>query len=158
MRELPARHALGMTDEIWYGLSDAERKEHVSLNVVKANYGPSGTSWWFKKGPKIGWQAIKLEPVYLLPKGQMNSQSQLSRKITDLIKANPGRITERALRDKYSGLNGKLGASESEVKRTLQRLLDEGNVISRAPTDQERKLHRLSHNVKAVLDLPEMAG
>jgi hypothetical protein len=149
MREKEAKH---------FGLSDAERKEHVSLNVVKANYGPSGTSWWFKKGPIIGWQAIKLEPVYLLPKGQMNSQSQLSRKITDLIKANPGRITERALRDKYSGLNGKLGASESEVKRTLQRLLDEGNVISRAPTDQERKLHRLSHNVKAVLDLPEMAG
>jgi hypothetical protein len=78
--------------------------------------------------------------------------------MADLIKANPGRITERALRDKYSGLNGKLGASESEVKRTLQRLLDEGNVISRAPTDQERKLHRLSHNVKAVLDLPELAG
>lgn len=149
MREKEAKH---------FGLSDAERKEHVSLNVVKANYGPSGTSWWFKKVPIIGWQAIKLEPVYLLPKGQLNSQSQLSRKITDLIKANPGRITERALRDKYSGLNGKLGASEAEVKRTLQRLLDEGNVISRAPTDQERKLHRLSHNVKAVLDLPELSG
>ena len=88
----------------------------------------------------------------------MATLSQLSRKITDLIKANPGRITERSLRDKYAGLNGKLGASESEVKRTLQRLLDEGNVISRSPTDQERKLHRLSHNVKGILDLPEVAG
>jgi hypothetical protein len=149
MREKEAKH---------FGLSDAERKEHVSLNVVKANYGPSGTSWWFKKVPVQGWQAIKLEPVYLLPKGQLASLSQLSRKITDLIKANPGRITERALRDKYSGLNGKLAASESEVKRTLQRLLDEGNLISRPPTDQERKLNRLSHNVKDILDLPELAG
>lgn len=148
MREKEAKH---------FGLSDAERKEHISLNVVKANYGPSGTSWWFKKAPVQGWQAIKLEPVLLLPKGQMATLNVLSRKITDLIKANPGRITERALRDKYAGLNGKLGASESEVKRTLQRLLDEGNVISRAPTDQERKLHRLSHNVKAILDLPEVA-
>lgn len=149
MREKEAKH---------FGLSDAERKEHISLNVVKANYGQSGTSWWFKKVPVIGWQAIKLEPVFLLPKGQMATLNQLSRKITDLIKANPGRITERALRDKYSGLNGKLAASEAEVKRTLQKLLDEGNVISRAPTDQERKLHRLSHNVKAVLDLSELAG
>jgi len=149
MREKEAKH---------FGLSDAERKEHVSLNVVKANYGPSGTSWWFKKAPVQGWQAIKLEPVFLLPKSQMATLNQLSRKITDLIKANPGRITERALRDKYAGLNGKLGASEAEVKRTLQRLLDEGNVISRLPTDQERKLHRLSHNVKDILDLPEVAG
>ena len=149
MREKEAKH---------FGLSDAERKEHVSLNVVKANYGPSGTSWWFKKASVQGWQAIKLEPVFLLPKSQMGTLNQLSRKITDLIKANPGRITERALRDKYAGLNGKLGASESEVKRTLQRLLDEGNVISRLPTDQERKLHRLSHNVKDILDLPEVAG
>lgn len=149
MREKEAKH---------FGLSDSERKEHVSLNVVKANYGPSGTSWWFKKVPVQGWQAIKLEPVLLLPKSQMTTLSQLSRKITDLIKANPGRMTERSLRDKYAGLNGKLGASESEVKRTLQRLLDEGNVISRSPTDQERKLHRLSHNVKGILDLPEVAG
>lgn len=149
MREKEAKH---------FGLSDAERKEHVSLNVVKANYGPSGTSWWFKKLPVQGWQAIKLEPVFLLSKSQMTILSQLSRKITDLIKANPGRISERSLRDKYAGLNGKLAASESEVKRTLQRLLDEGNVVRRFPTDQERKLHRLSHNVKEILDLPEVAG
>lgn len=148
MREKEAKH---------FGLSDAERKEHVSLNVVKANYGPSGTSWWFKKVPIIGWQAIKLEPVLLLPKGQMATLNVLSRKITDLIKANPGRISERSLRDKYAGLNGKLAASEAEVKRTLQRLLDEGNVVRRSPTDQERKLHRLSHNVKEILDLPEVA-
>ena len=149
MREKEAKH---------FGLSDVERKEHVSLNVVKANYGPSGTSWWFKKMPVQGWQAIKLEPVFLLPKSQMATLNQLSRKITELIKANPGRISERSLRDKYAGLNGKLAASEAEVKRTLQRLLDEGNVVRRSPTDQERKLHRLSHNVKEVLDLPEVAG
>ncbi len=149
MREKEAKH---------FGLNDSDRKEHVSLNVVKANYGPSGTSWWFKKVPVQGWQAIMLEPVILLPKSQMATLNQLSRKITDLIKNNPGRISERALRDKYSGLNGQLAASESEVKRTLQRLLDEGNLIRRSPTDQERKLHRLSHNVKEILDLLEMAG
>lgn len=149
MREKEAKH---------FSLNDVERKEHVSLNVVKANYGPSGTSWWFKKVPVQGWQAIKLEPVFLLPKSQMATLNQLSRKITDLIKANSGRITERALRDKYAGLNGKLAASEAEVKRTLQRLLDEGNVVRRSPTEQERKLHRLSHNVKEILDLPELAA
>ena len=150
-------HVMREKEAKLFGLSDAERKDHVSLNVVKANYGPSGTSWWLKKVPVTGWQAIKLEPVFLLPKGQLASLNQLSRKITDLIKAYPGRITGRALRDKYAGLNGKLGASESEVKRTLQRLLDEGNLISRPPTDQERRLHRLSHNVKDILDLPEVA-
>jgi hypothetical protein len=149
MREKEAKH---------FGMSDIERKEHVSLNVVKANYGPSGTSWWFKKVAVSGWQAIELEPVFLLPKSQMATMSLLSRKITDLIKDNPGRITERALRDKYAGQSGKLAASEAEVKRTLHRLLDEGNLIRRPPTDEERKLHRLSHNVKEVLGLPEMAA
>ncbi len=149
MREKEAKH---------FGLSDAERKEHVGLNVVKANYGPSGTSWWFKKESVPGWQAIKLSPVLLLPKNQLAGLSLLSKKITDLVKAHPAQITERALRDKYAGLNGKLAASESEVKRTLQRLLDEGNLIRRAPTASERKTHRLSHNVKEVLDSPEVAA
>jgi hypothetical protein len=149
MREKEAKH---------FGLSDADRKDHICLNVVKANYGPSGTSWWFKKEAVAGWQAIKLESVYLLPKNQMATQSQLSRRIIDLIKSMPGQISERALRDKYSGLNGKLEASEADVKRTLQRQLDEGTLIRRAPTEDERKLYRLSHNVKETLDLPEMAG
>jgi hypothetical protein len=62
-------------------LTDAERKEHVRLNVVKANYGPSGNFLGgSKRCPVQGWQAIKLEPVLLLPKNQDgNLKDELNR-------------------------------------------------------------------------------
>jgi hypothetical protein len=44
------------------------------------------------------------------------------------------------------------------TKNISLNFLDEGNLIRRAPTASERKTHRLSHNVKEVLDSPEVAA
>jgi AAA domain/Primase C terminal 2 (PriCT-2) len=145
MREKEGRH---------FGLSDAERKEHVCMHVVKANYGPTGGSWWFKKEVIPNWSAVELVPVLLLPKGQANTQSTLARKITDIVRATPGQLSSRALRDRYSGSNGKLGASERYVRDALERLLNDGLLILRPPTKSEREKHRLSANTREVLDLP----
>lgn len=145
MREKDAKH---------YGLSDAERKEHVCMQVVKANYGPTGGSWWFKKEVIPQWHAVELVPVLLLPKGQANTQSALNRKIIDIVKANPGQLTGRALRDRYSGTNGHLGVSEQKVRDALRRLVMEGALVLRPPTKVEREKYRLSANIREVLDLP----
>ena len=73
----------------------------------------------------------------MLPKGQMAKLNKLNLKNTDVIKANPERVTERVIRNKYSGLNGELGASKAEVKRALQ---------------------SLSHIVKTILDVHEVSN
>jgi hypothetical protein len=146
MRKEEAKH---------YGFTDDERKQHVSLSVVKANYGPSGRQWWFKKEIIPDWHVLRLVPVFLLPKGQAQIQSSLGRKICDLVKSKPAQLTVRVLRDRYSGLKRDLGASERDVRQAVERSLEEGNLILRAPSDDERNRYRISPNVREVLDLPK---
>lgn len=143
MREKEAKH---------FGFNDSQRKEHVSLSVVKANYGKSNQQWWLRKQVVPGWQAVELVPVFLLPKGQAQSQSGLVRRIVDIVKADPGKLTRRALRD-LSGVKRSLGASEREVSQALQKALDEGVLTLRATNQEDRKRHKLSANVREVLDV-----
>lgn len=91
-------------------------------------------------------------PVILLPKGQAQTQSGLVRRILDMVKAQPGKLTRRSLRD-LSGVKRSLGASEREVSEALQRALDDGLLALRAPTLQDRNLYKLSANVREVLDI-----
>lgn len=147
-------HVMREKEAKYYGLSDEERKNHVCMQVVKANYGPSGGSWWFKKEVIPDWHAIELVPEFLLPKGQAATQSALDRKMIDVVKTSPGQLTGRALRDRYSGTNGHLGVSEQKVRDALHRLLSDGILILRPPTKAERDKHRLSANIREVLDLP----
>jgi hypothetical protein len=149
-------HTMREKEAKQFGLSDDDRKEHVCMQVVKANYGPNGGSWWFKKQVIPNWHAIELVPIFLLPKALANTHSTLMRKLIDLVKSHPAQLTNRGLRDRYSGTNGHLGASERVVRETVQRALLEGTLISRHPTRAERDKYRLSSNVREVLDLPEM--
>jgi RecA-family ATPase len=144
MREKEAKH---------FGFGDKQRKEHVSLSVVKANYGSSNQQWWLRKDVVDRWQVVELVPVFLLPKGQAQTHSALVRRIVDMIKAEPGKLTRRALRDR-SGVKRVLGASERDVGDALQRALKEGLLTSREPSDVERRQYKLSANVHEVLDLP----
>lgn len=143
MREKEAKH---------FGFSGNQRKEYVSLSVVKANYGNPNQQWWLRKDVVQGWQAVELVPVILLPKGQAQTQSGLVRRILDMVKAQPGKLTRRSLRD-LSGVKRSLGASEREVSEALQRALDDGLLALRAPTLQDRNLYKLSANVREVLDI-----
>lgn len=138
----------------YYGLSDEDRKVHVCMQVVKANYGPSDGSWWFKKEVVPNWHAVELVPTFLLPKVAANMHSTLTRKVIDIVRANPGKLTCRALRDHYSGKSKQLGASERNVRDALQRALTEGVLILRAPSQAERGQSKLGGAVREVLDLP----
>ena len=146
-------HTMRDKDAKHFGFSDKQRKEHVSLSVVKANYGSSNQQWWLRKDLVDLWQVVELVPVFLFPKGQAQGQSLLTKKIIDMVMAEPGKLTRRALRDR-SGIKRALGASERDVSDALQRALNEGALILRSPSDEERKRHRLSANVHEVLDLP----
>lgn len=137
-----------------FGFDDDQRKAHVCLSVVKANYGNGNQQWWLRKEVVQGWQVAKLVPAYLMPKGQAQTQPSLVKKLLDVIKRHPGQLSSRALRDRYAGVSGELGASEREVRGALERALQEGQVIARAPTDEERKRYRLSPNIREVLDIP----
>jgi hypothetical protein len=145
-------HTMREKEAKYYGFNDRDRKEHVSLSVVKANYGKSNQQWWLRKEVVHGWQTVELVPVFLFAKGQAQTQSGLVRRIVDLVKADPGKLTRRAIRDQ-SGVKRALAASERDVGDALQRALDEGPLVLRAPTQDERARYKHSANVREVLDI-----
>jgi RecA-family ATPase len=147
-------HTMREKEAKYYGFNDRERKEHVSLSVVKANYGKSNQQWWLRKEVVQGWQTVELVPVLLFAKGQVQTQSGLVRRIVDLVKADPGKLTRRAIRDQ-SGVKRSLAASERDVSDALQRALDDGHLVLRTPTEDERGRYKHSANVREVLDIAE---
>jgi hypothetical protein len=144
------REAEGKT----YGIEPAERKNYVCLTTVKANYGDSNVCWWFKKVFIDGWQTIKLEPARLYDQNIFTNHSKLSQKLLDLIRRYPAQLTERKIRDR-AGLTGELGASESRVRNSLNRLIEEGAIEKRSASKEEKERYKLSPNIREVMVLPE---
>lgn len=140
-----------------FSIDAKDRTDYVCLSTVKSNYGKSGATWWYKKQYLQDWQAITLDPVMLYPQALFSNHNALSQRIIDKIKNNPAKLSERRLRD-LAGKNGEFKASESELMRSLERLIEEGVIVKRPPTIEERKAYRISSNVKEVLASAELEG
>ncbi len=136
-----------------YGKDEYERSDYVCLTNVKANYGKGGGAWWFRKDSVPDWQIGTLVPEAMYSAKLYPQFSGLSKRIVDQVKSRPGILTRARLRD-MSGKSGVLGASEKEVKATIDRLIDEGELILESVTKEQRAERGLSANVKEVLTVP----
>jgi len=133
-------------------VSSTERSEYVRLENVKANYARTGGGYWLKRMYMPDWDVAVLEPVYLQSKSlfQTKDTSDLQDKILRELRKKHGGVSERRLRD-MAGKDGVLGASDSKVRHAIDAMLDEGVIERRTPTAEEKKLHRLSGQVREVL-------
>jgi hypothetical protein len=66
------------------------------------------------------------------------------------LRKKQGGVSERKLRD-MAGKDGVLGASDSKVRQAIDAMLEEGVIERRTPTSQEKKLNKLSGQVREVL-------
>jgi hypothetical protein len=136
-----------------YGKDEYERSDYVCLTNVKANYGKAGGTWWFRKESVPDWQIGTLEPETLYSAKLFPEFSGLSKRIIDQVKSRPGLLT-RARFKVMAGQSGVLGASENKVIATIDRLIDEGELILESVTKEQRAERGLSANVKEVLTVP----
>lgn len=134
-----------------FGIGEEAQKKYVSLTNVKANYSEFGAVWWFKKEQISEWQVISLSNERLYKQVDFPQYSELSKKIMAEINSRPGRTTERSLKTLASAKTEPFYASEKEVKRTLDRLIEEGLVVKSPVNEEVRKKFNLSHNIKEVL-------
>jgi hypothetical protein len=146
-------HTMRPSEAKVFGLSDDERKKLVGLTVVKSNYGPSNQKWWLRKEVIKSWQVVELVPEFLLPKGQAQMHSTLTKRIIDLVKRKPCQLTKRRIRDQ-AGTKRELAASERDVVAAVDRALNEGVLILRAPTQEERRTYKVPASVREIVDLP----
>jgi len=133
-------------------VSSTERSEYVRLENVKANYARTGGGYWLKRVYMPDWDVAVLEPVYLQSKSlfQTKGTSDLHDKILRELRKKHGGVSERKLRD-MAGKDGVLSASDSKVRHAIDAMLEEGVIERRTPTPEEKKLHRLSGQVREVL-------
>jgi len=133
-------------------VSSTERSEYVRLENVKANYARTGGGYWLKRVYMPDWDVAVLEPVYLQSKSlfQTKGTSDLHDKILRELRKKQGGVSERRLRD-MAGKDGVLGASDSKVRQAIDAMLEEGVIERRTPTSEEKKLHKLSGQVREVL-------
>lgn len=146
-------HTMRPEEAKTYGMSDNERTDYVCLTNVKANYGKAGGAWWFRKESVRDWQIGTLVPETLYSAKLFSQFSGLSKRLVDLVKTKPGTLTLSKVRG-LAGKTGVLGASERDVRITLDRLVDEGQLILEPLTKEQRADRGLSANVKEVLNLP----
>ena len=133
-------------------VSSTERSEYVRLENVKANYARTGGGYWLKRVYMPDWDVAVLEPVYLQSKSLFQSKgaSDLHDKILRELRKKHGGVSERRLRD-MAGKDGVLGASDGKVRLAIDAMLEEGIIERRTPTSEEKKLHKLSGQVREVL-------
>ena len=133
-------------------VSSTERSEYVRLENVKANYARTGGGYWLKRVYMPDWDVAVLEPVYLQSKSlfQTKGTSDLHDKILRELRNKHGGVSERRLRD-MAGKDGVLGASDSKVRQAIDAMLEEGVIERRTPLSEEKKLHKLSGQVREVL-------
>jgi len=147
-------HTMREKEAKTYGKDASERTHYVCLTPVKSNYGAANRSWWFKKVVVDGWQTIKLEPTNVYDVNLFQDHNALSKRILDLVRNAPAQLSERKIRD-FAGLKGQLKASERDVISSLSRLVEEGYLKKRKPSDGEKKQYKLSSNIKEILVLAE---
>ena len=133
-------------------VSSTERSEYVRLENVKANYARTGGGYWLKRVYMSDWDVAVLEPVYLQSKSlfQTKGTSDLQAKILHELRKKHGGVSERRLRD-MAGKVGVLSASDSKVRQAIDAMLEEGVIERRTPSSEEKKLHKLSGQVREVL-------
>jgi hypothetical protein len=134
-----------------YLVADEERQKYVAFSNVKSNYGPTGRLWWLKRELIEGWDVAVLVPTLLRSARLFQSKGvkNLRMRVLDVIRSHPC-TTIRRLRDR-AGKTNSLGASESKVRVEVEKMLEEGVILRRRPTAQERREHRLASGVREVL-------
>lgn len=133
-------------------VSESDRNQYVRLENVKANYARTGGGYWFRRTHLQDWDVAVLEHVSLLATSifQGKAQSNLRQRILEEVMKKPAGLTVRKVRD-MAGRDGSLGASEAKVIMAIKRMLEDGALEVRQPTGEERKVYRLTGQVKEVL-------
>lgn len=135
-----------------FGVPAGERKNYVSLTVVKNNYGPTGDLYWFSRVPFDG--VGLLEHAALVEPTVARIVADLDKRIVEFVAEHRGQFSKTKLRDRHSGVKRMpLRASKGDIENSIEALVNSGRLVARPPTDEERERFGHGRGVNFVLDL-----
>jgi RecA-family ATPase len=140
-----------------FGIQPDVRANYARLQVVKNNYGKTGTLLYFHRRYDPTWQVAPLDPVKLSPASKAPAVS-IEKKIAQDLASLGQVMSKTSYCERRSGAKGSVGVSEKQMRMHVERMLMCGQLEERPPTDAERMQHRLSHNTRLVLVPGKLSG
>jgi hypothetical protein len=139
-----------------YGIEDRDRNQYCRLEIVKNNYGKSGTICWVQRVIVPGYETVSLQRVPLIeqPKGMQGKNSTVGNpiaKIVELIGKEPGCYSVRRFAQKSGGEESDFGFGVNRLEELVREMVADGKLMLRAPTAAERKRYSHTSNVRHVL-------
>lgn len=134
---------------------EADSANFMLMEMPKNSYGPSRARGYLKRILVPDFYSVRVEP-WAPPLGIstiVSAKERLETAIIATVKGTPG-ITRNKL-EAQAGKKNALKASKDVVRKAIQSLLDEKALEERAPTESERKSHRLPQQVRTILIAPE---
>lgn len=134
---------------------EAESASYMVMEMPKNSYGPSRARGYLKRILVPDFYSVRVEP-WAPPLGistVISAKERLETAIITVVRGTPG-ITRNKL-EAQAGKKNALKASKDVVRKAIQNLLDEKVLEERAPTEAERKTHKLPQQVRTILIAPE---
>lgn len=140
-----------------FGIQPDGRSNYARLQVVKNNYGKTGTLLYFHRRYDPTWQVAPLDPVKLSPASKTPAVS-IELKIAQDVASLGQVMSKTSYCERRSGAKGSVGVSEKQMRMHVDLMLMRGQLEERPPTEAERMQHRLSHNTRLVLVPGKLSG
>jgi hypothetical protein len=138
--------ALGMSDPENFG----------KLMIPKNNYGPAGQFGYLRREFVPPFHTIRIVPfvnVAAAIRSVMPRDERLKEKLRAYVAAHPGTTKNKI--EILSGKGGRFGISKSELRRLLQEMLDDGALVSREVSPEEKAALGLPRQAAEVLSVPD---
>ncbi len=133
-----------------FGIQPDVRSNYARLQVVKNNYGRTGSLLYFVRRHDPTWQVAPLDPVKLAPATRASGIA-IETKIAEDLAGLGQLMSKSSYCQRRSGAKGPLGIGEKQMRMHVDLMLVRGQLMEREPTKAERMQHKLSHNIRKVL-------
>ncbi len=133
-----------------YGLENI-KSEYMHLAIPKNSYGKRNVEMWLKRTHSAKFHTVSIHPVSLkvpISPLKKSAKQRLSDQIEIYIQNNPATTPNQL--DLESGISGIFRASKQKIREACTLLLDDGRVISRDITSDERKQYGCPPQVKKI--------
>jgi RecA-family ATPase len=125
-----------------FGVKPDVKSKYARMQVVKNNYGRTGSLYYFERRHDPVWQVAPLEPVKLAPTPKGGGRGKDQQILQDLAGLKQ-LMSRSAYCERRSGSNGPLGISEKQLRDYVGQMLMRGQLVERPPSEAERLQHKL---------------
>ncbi len=133
-----------------FGLDDV-KGDYLMVGMPKNSYGPSGEKAYLRKVYVRDFHTITVEPHTPIVVPSIRSASdRIMDAIRDHVKGHPGTTPNKL--DSLAGKKGQFKATKRDIRAAAQNLLDEGVLVLKTLTREERAALNLPHQVTRVYE------